>query len=407
MAYGDASWQRGHFPNEDLLGLDRLGRALLRTVARLPPGTMVAVHGAPGGGKSELIQRMGALVMEESRSSPTSGIYPNAIFYNPWEYSKQGHVLAGLLAHIAKSPPNPHPAFMERARDIANYLGRMHFDIGQATGFGSVLAEGDTDPIDRVQRGFLGLVEGIKGGAPGRVIVLVDGLDMVSPSVRFQFIDGCRLLLFSGADITLVMSVGREAALSAMRYREGNLTDASAQREWDELIALSVNVPPLDARRIQVLLRRFLGDGERTVTRIFGKDAMNGLSAAVAHRPLGSPRFLERLASRVTLLAEFTAELRATRELSPAQWAWLVVGERWPDFRRFMIRGGRERWVDLQHYMRGGGQSGPADGEGAATAKWLQNDQLLAEYLLSHADELLREIENVFWMENLLLAAGL
>lgn len=410
MPYADANWQRAHFPAEDLYGHDRLARALLRTVVRLAPGSLVAVHGAPGSGKSEFLGRLGALVLEEARAGRSFGIHPNVVYYNPWTYSKQGHVLSGLVAHVARVTQAAGAGPMERARDIATFLGRLNFDTGMGSGFGSVLSEGDNDPYDRIQRGFATLVEGVKVGAPGRLLVLVDGLDRCSPAVRFQFIDGLRLILQTGADATILMAIGREAALSAIRYREGTISDPSAQREWDELVAVTVTVPNVEPRRVLALLRRNMGEAELTVQRAFGQEAVGRIGAAVAHWPLGSPRFLERLSLRAVLLAEFALEVRATRELSAAQWAWLVVGERWPEFRRFMIRGGQERWLELQEFMHmvsQGLQQDELATKPHSAASWLKGDPLLAEYLKQHTDELVRDIDGVYWMENLLLAAGL
>ena len=156
-----------------------------------------------------------------------------------------------------------------------------------------------------------------------------------------------RAVLVHQPEIAMVLSIGREAAIEALKSHHGDMVEASAVRILDDLFDLSVTVPNLEVRRIGTLLREYIGNAEATVRRSFGRDALTGLSAAVAHRPLGSPRFLRRLAWRTVLLAEFAAELRAQRVLSEAQWAWVIISERWPEFRRFMIRGGRKRWVEL------------------------------------------------------------
>ena len=48
----DARWAIG--AQEDVIGMDRLARSLLRLVARMAPASMVALHGAPGSGKAAL-----------------------------------------------------------------------------------------------------------------------------------------------------------------------------------------------------------------------------------------------------------------------------------------------------------------------------------------------------------------
>lgn len=411
MAYGDAAWQRSNYASEDLLGLDRLARAFLRVLGHMSRGALVAVHGAPGSGKTDFMRRLAFLASEAGQAGRGASYLPNVVWYDPWAFSKEGHILAGLLSNIAGSAARTTPHILERARDAANYLNKMHFGTSMAPGFGSLLAEGHLDPIDRVHTSFVGLVEGVKAGATGRLLVLVDGLDDLSPPLRFTFIDGVRLLLQSGADVTVVLSIGREAALSAIRVREGDIPEASASRHLDELLDLTLTVPNLDARRIALLLRRFLGEGEAVLLRSFGANALQGLGAAISFRTLGSPRFLQRLAARLVLIAEFMVEVRASRELTEGQWAWIVLSERWPDFRRFLIRGGTERWQEMKRAVRvistGAPAHEPGGASGTGVLDWLRQDPLLADYLRAHADAFEREADAIFWVENLLLSAGL
>ncbi len=411
MPYGDANWQRSNYASEDLLGQDRLTKAFLRVLGRMARGSLVAVHGAPGSGKTDFMRRMAALASEGAGTSGAAGFAPNVVWYDPWAFAKEGHILAGLLSNIAGSVGRPTPFILERARDVSNYLSKMHFGTSMAPGFGSLLAEGHLDPIDRVHTGFASLVEGVKAGHPGRLLVLVDGLDDLAPHLRFLFIDGVRLLLQSGADVTMVLAIGREAALAAIRAREGEIPDVSAARNLDELVDLTVTVPNLDSRRIAVLLRRYLGDGEAVLLRSFGAVALQGLGTAVSYRPLGSPRFLQRLAVRIVLIAEFMAEMKASRELSDAQWAWIILSERWPEFRRFLIRGGHERWRDLKRAIALLASAAPAGELGTpgvlAVLDWLKQDPILADYLRGYAESFDRDAEAIFWVENLLLSAGL
>jgi hypothetical protein len=188
------------------------------------------------------------------------------------------------------------------------------------------------------------------------------------------------------------------------------LVQEYAVRELDEIIDLSVTVPSLEVRRIGTLLREYIGPAEGVVRRSFGADALTHLSPTVMHRPLGAPRFLKRLAFRVVLLAEFAQEARQVRELTEAQWAWVVISERWPEFRRFMIRGGRDRWIELKHAMaRLSMRQDPrtVGNAGATILKWLEGDLILADYLRLYADGFDEDAEGIFWLENLMLTAGL
>jgi hypothetical protein len=290
-------------------------------------------------------------------------------------------------------------------------VSRLRFDGKQPEGAGMAFGGTDSDPVEQLAEGFAALVQAAKGGRSGRLLVFVDELDSLAPPLRWQLFDGLRLLMRARPDLTAVLSVGRESALSAIRFREGDIPEASAVRELEEIIDLAITVPSLEVRRIGTLLREYLGTSEVVVRKSFGNESITMLSAGVAHRPLGAPRFLKRLSCRVVLLAEFALEVRAVRELSEAQWAWVIVSERWPEFRRFMIRGGRERWLDLKHAMirlsaRNDGKAPPPAG-GATILKWLEGDLILADYLRLHAEGFEKDAEGIFWLENLMLTAGL
>ena len=154
------------------------------------------------------------------------------------------------------------------------------------------------------------------------------------------------------------------------------------------------------------MVQRVLGEGEQVVREVFGPDAVTGLSAAVAHRPLGAPRFVFRLGQRVLMLAEYARQAQQVRELSEAQWCWVIVSERWPTFRRVMIRGGRRRWPALRQAVAAGEQAYGAIADDAVRSH-LEKDPILADYLRLHADGFERDSEGIIWLDNLMLQAGL
>ena len=388
---------------QDVIGLDRLGRSLLRVIARSDPAGIVAVQGAPGSGKEEFFRRMAWLNhTARSRGEPIPGLHGAVVWYDPWAWSKQGNLLAGLIAAVVRTSTRP-ASVMERARELVANLNRLRLDGRAAEGPGAAFSGADSDPVDGLADGFAALVHQVKDARPGRLLLFIDQVDRLSPELRWQLLDGLRLMLRSGADATAIVCIGREAALQAIRFHEGDIPEISAIHALDEHLDLAITVPPLDVRRISALLREYLGPGEKIVRAAFGDDAIRSLSAAVAHRPLGAPRFLRRLSLRVNLLAEYAADARARRELTEAQWAWIILSERWPTFRRFMVRGGRSRWEELRGWVQGP----TAPGEAGDLGRWLADDPVLADYMRLHAKGLHEGADGIFWLENLMLASGL
>lgn len=387
---------------EELVGLDRLARSLVRQLARMPAGGMMAVHGAPGSAKVEFLRRLSSVISESGRDV---GLYPELVWFDAWSWSKQGHVLAGLVSRVARIGPGG-VAMQERARDVVAQINRLTLDGTMAEGPGPAFSEGELEPAQRLQQGFAGLVSAAQAGRGGRLIVCVEGLDRLSPAVRWETLDGLRLLLVARPEACVIVSIGREAATMAVAQHEGNLQADSVDRVLGDLFDLSITVPPLEVRRIGSMVQRVLGDGEHVVREVFGPDAVTGLSAAAAHRPLGAPRFVFRLGQRVLMLAEYAREAQQVRELTEAQWCWVIVSERWPTFRRLMIRGGRRRWPALRQAVAAG-----EEGYGAITDEavrsHLESDPILADYLKLHADGFDRDSEGIAWLDNLMLQAGL
>ena len=361
-----------------------------------------------GAGKNELLRRcMHYVELERDAlgADVSVDVFPAAAWFNPWAYAKQGNPLAGLIAAVARAGGG-QAILMDRARDIIGQINRMKFDgtVPDAAGAGLTPAD---DPVDRMRRGLAMLVEQMKGGQRGRLLVFVADLDQLPAPGRMGFLDGLRLLLGGGADVAVVVAAGREASIAAIRSRDTALSEPAAARVLEDMVDLSINVPKIEIRRIGALLRRYLSANEVVVRRAFGEDALNSLGVAASHKQLGSPRFLGRLSARVQLLADYTLESRAMRELSEAQWAWIVLSERWPEFRRFMIRGGRDRWLHLKQAVaamtgEGGNRTAPAE-----IVEWLRADLLLLDYLRLHADGLDRDNMGIYWVEDMLLQAGL
>jgi hypothetical protein len=387
---------------EELVGLDRLARSLSHQLGRMPAGGMVAVHGAPGSAKRDFLRRLSSVVQASGREI---GLYPELVWFDAWSWSKQGHVLAGLVSRVARMGPGG-VAMQERARDVVAQVNRLTLDGTMAQGPGPAFNEGELDPAERLQRGFSTLVTAANAGRGGRLVICVEGLDRLRPVVRWEALDGLRMLLQGGPDVTVLVSIGREAVAMAVRDHEGQLHAQSVDRVLGDLFDLSVTVPPLEVRRIGSMVQRVLGEHEAVVREVFGPDAVTGLSAAVAHRPLGAPRFVFRLGQRVLMLAEYARQAQQVRELTEAQWCWVIVSERWPAFRRLMIRGGRRRWAALRQAVAAGEQAYGALADDAVRTH-LEGDPILADYLRLHADGFERDSEGIVWLDNLMLQAGL
>ena len=85
----------------------------------------------------------------------------------------------------------------------------------------------------------------------------------------------------------------------------------------------------------------------------------------------------------------------------------MIVSERWPAFRRTMIRGGKRRWKGLSMAVTALASAAPAATHDSEMASLLFTDPILSEYLKLHAEGFERDSEGILWLENLLLSSGL
>lgn len=398
----EARLRRGR---DDVLGFDPAVRVFLRTAAWMGQGAVVQVQGAPGSGRNEFMRRCVRYVEIDRTAlgAEAERLHPVTAWFNPWTYAKHGNLLAGLVAAVCRSGRTP--GLSERGRDLVAGLGRLRFDGTVADGHGTALSAGEGDPIDKLRRGFANLVDLVRGeGATGKLLIFVQDLDQLPPEARMSFFDALRLVLGGDPEALVVVGLGREAALAAVRARDPGLSEVGAGRVLDDLFDLVVNVPAIRPPSFEGLLHHFLGARRVRVEAAFGTKAWPNLVEALQRCGPVGPRSLDRLCTRLHVLAEVVHDRGMTAALTPAQWGWLVLAEQWPEFRRFVTGGGAVRWAQLTAAVVAGGR-GTHEVENEVE-EWFANDPLLAEFLFGYADAFAHEAASLREAEAFLATAG-
>ena len=391
---------------EDILGQDRLALALLRTIEQLGNGSMVAVFSEPGGGGEIFLKRL-AWTLSGGRQRNrlrSNTLLTTPSWFNPWLATPNRNPLTGVAGALAQSALNPQGA-TDRASDFIAQLNRMHND--QTSGAAGGMRPGGELPMVRVQRSFEQLVATARGGRSGRVVLIISSLDRLTATRRWELLEGLALLLDGNAEMSVVMGLDPADLDASLRSRDNQATDDHLRLMRERLFDLTLAIPPLGVRRISTLLRRYVGESEDIFQQSFGRDALNRLSAAVAHEPLGSPRFLKMLAVRVLMLAEFALEARGSRPLTEAQWGWVVVSQRWPELRTYMHT--TALWAELRQTLIWLQKSdrNPREMVRSGLVKKLEADPTLYRYLRIHAEGFEKDTDGLLWIEGLLRAAGL
>jgi hypothetical protein len=380
--------------------------SLLRTLEHLGHGSMIAIFGKPGAGSDFFMKRL-AWMLSGGRQRArlrTSSLLPNPAWYDSWLATPNRSPLTGLAGAIAQSALNPQGA-TDRASDFITQLNRLHNE--QTSGAAGGMRPGGELPMVRVQRSFKQMVNVARGGRSGRLVLFLSNLDRITALRRWELLEGLALLLEGGAEVSVVMSLDPVDLQSSLRARDPHIDADQCRLVCDRIFDLTLEIPPLGVRRISTLLRRYVGESEEIIQQSFGRDSVNRLSVAVAHEPLGSPRFLRLLAVRALMLAEFAQEARGSKPLTEAQWAWVVVSQRWPQLRTYMHT--TARWAELRQTLIWLQKSdrNPREMVRSSLVRTLESDPDLYRYLRIQAEGFENETDGLLWIEGLLRAAGL
>lgn len=387
---------------EDLLGLDRQIVAAVRALELLPPGGVLGVVGSQRRSVEAFLARA-AWMLDDGRDRlklrTPGAILASPVWFSAQQISPISHPMAGLANAILRLSPS---AAMSVGTEIINRFNRL--DDANAP---AAMRPGADPAMQRLGTGLLELVDVVRAGRLGKMVVLMSGLEQLSPHRRWQTLRGLTVLRDVGAPINVMLGVDRTSLRSAMRVVEPQADEERLNVLVDEHLTATIHVRELGVRRIGTLLRRYLADAEPLLRSSFGPDALRRLSLAVAHEPLGHPRFLEHLAARVVILAEFVQELRTLQDLNEAQWVWVVMSQRWPFLREYMLT--TARWTELRQTLQWLMQASrdPREMVRSPLVQRLEADPMLFRYLRQHAEGFRVDSDGLLRVEALLQDAGL
>jgi len=389
---------------EDILGQDRQIIAMMRALELLPPGGVVGVEGPAGGGR-ELFLRRAAWLLAEGRQRlklrNATALFPLPIWYEPHIISPSAHPLAGLVNAAMRSSSGTQTG-ANHGTEVINKLNRLD-DANSPSG----MRPAALPAFARISAGLTQVFNTLRSARPGRMVIFVSGLEQDTPARRWALLEGLALLRRAEVPVNVVVSLDTDSAREAARSFEPAASDERLDALVAERLDLRLVAGGLGVRRISTLLRRYLVDAEPLLRSSFGADSLSRLSLSAAHEPLGSPLFLRQLASRVVMLAEFVQELRAMQDLSEAQWAWIIISQRWPDLRGYTST--TARWAELRQTLQWL-QKNDRDSRDmirSPLVQRLEGDPHLFRYLRQHAEGFRSDADGLLRAEALLKDAGL
>lgn len=361
----------------DALGHELHAAALLRQVALLPVGAVVAVQGAWGRGKTDVLARVAAAAARGERAE----VVGPAIWINPWQHGAPDlltPVVLALLRRASQAPTRwdadalwkasatviraglsfgmrataaalPGGELLKEATQDADDLLKGLFEAHAQE---RATARAAADPVDRMGERFRELVAGfLPPDAPRqRLLICVDDMDRCPPQRQVALLEALRFLVSAGARATFLIALDPTLLRQAVLISYG--TDRfDPGRYLDKIFDLRVALPALAAPQVQALVedhrrRRVPAPNgedvtlERLLGPVLGDSARHldtAATAALSTPDLQNPRIIQRIFARLHLLgcarAEGAPPLVEGWAQTRALLLWLALAERWPALR--------------------------------------------------------------------------
>ncbi|MCP4809325.1 MAG: hypothetical protein GY884_28650 [Proteobacteria bacterium] len=335
----------------DALDHGRRARRVLDFARQLAPGSVIAVQGSWGRGKTDVLARIALATYAES---PPPGVADRAIWINPWQYGTpdlltpvvtalrdraEGLGLGDAVKKHASTLIAAGTSFgMKAAGTAAGPAGALlTLAAPEAARLaGTISLQGDVgDPVAEMARSFRELVVAAlppeSRGVGGRQLILVDDLDRCLPGRQVALLQALRFLTASGAPATFVVAL--DPALAKQGVRAHYRSDAfDADQYLDKMFDLRLDLPALGATGLRSLCSLLARRPVETVSgeAVLGIDRVHG-DVAFPVPELRNPRLIGRVFEKLRFVAAAGGLPDGGVD---TLLLWTAVGERWPEVRR-------------------------------------------------------------------------
>ena len=362
----------------DALGHNGVADGIAANLRALPDGSVVAIHGPWGQGKTDLLRRVFNRVIKSTEVM--------ASWVNPWQY---GHadlitpVLMDLMARDAyRHSLTDQRGFAPLAKRIvkaalvaasaATGVTRDHFDVAERGTkflmrqlFPELAKKGGLDEIEvEPDPTFLAgeaLRDLIKRAFPLHdVMVFVDDLDRCLPHRQVALLEAMHFLTAAGARARFVVAMDPVLVRQAVITHYGT-DEFDPHRYLDKIFNLRVSLHRLAAPDVERLVSTHLDqmpdDVRKCLAAMLGDHSSTLLKiscATFSTVALRNPRGITRAFTRLELLARSTSGKAVAALLGDSMHVrlllqWLVLCEWWPELRALCQDAGEWFAQRVQH----------------------------------------------------------
>lgn len=371
---------------DDLLGHDQIAQSIIGHIEKLEPGTVVAVQGSWGRGKTDVLQRLKGN-LEERQSSPK---WPPPLWINPWSYGRPD-LVSPLLAQMTQSLPPadnqhkeklklgakallraanaiafkgvsvvvPDAGFLEAASKPIDDLITSLFASGQ-----NDKGDHDLDPVSVMGVRFRELVETylqIMGEEGGRLVIFVDDLDRCMPDHQIAMLEAMHFLTAARAPAVFVIALDPELVHQAA-YTHYKVQSFDTDLYLNKIFDLRINLPistqedlthfvkmSFDDERWGLSVREYFAD--RTDVNELIEWSISILSLPEIHNPRTINKIFQRIRLFINRVQSIDSD-EAGQLSSKALFAWCVLCECWPWVREICAYVDEERHDEFLEAIR-------------------------------------------------------
>ncbi|MEO5332026.1 MAG: KAP family NTPase [Magnetococcus sp. YQC-5] len=367
---------------EDKLQHDNLAKKIMSGIAYMPEGSVIALEGSWGRGKSDLLTRIMQITHQDGFEDPK--IAPKAMWLDPWRYGKPD-LLTPLICDLYKRvPPSPTDSNISKAtwRAIGSLAGAgVNILLKTAPSFipGGNILEKIADPISKGIQGLLEakgdeqdaqhaqykpFAEQYKLGlnddptlhfqhivqtilthdSPGkRLLICIDDLDRCLPNQQVALLEALHFLT-AVPNVPVIFLVALDPTLAEQAVRTHyNVEHFDPRLYLDKIFSIRFGLPSLSETSVSDLVKGWYSRKEAVLTNKLNTffDLNNTRMAEIVGRGLTvpilrNPRVVERILDRLAMLAllhpGWNPENISQEDLYLLV-RWIGIGEKWRGIR--------------------------------------------------------------------------
>ncbi|OEU79797.1 MAG: hypothetical protein BA865_09215 [Desulfobacterales bacterium S5133MH4] len=323
------NFKRDHYCKDDHLGFSKYVDTLAAMIQDKSFDTpfCLGVYGKWGSGKTSFMHQLEAK-LEESASKPL----PIPVWFNPWRYEKEEHLIVPFLKTIEKTlnevsadeEKTAYQAIKETLTESAERVARVAraFAYGAKVNFfglaltGKDIFDRDEQLTDEQNKELSSLgdnlpaiyydictrLERAVSLEDFRLVVFVDDLDRCLPEKVVELLESIKLFL-DLKGFLFILGIDREVVQEGIRqhYRfYDDINDSSGQKKdgrriispddyLDKMIQMPLELPPIEPSRKLSFIQELLGKSSL-------KDHAEMIEAGVVDNPRSITRFVNFLA---------------------------------------------------------------------------------------------------------------